>query len=132
MPRLALEPTTSLSCHRRRGTCFIGWFRNRTEMEFNEHIVADGGGITRLTTGRPVARLFMFLSVIWCLMAICAPFPFWEGWPRAFSALDWLCGLLVVLEPIFIVLAIGFGLIEKPRTITWQEQSSDHDVRQLH
>ena len=101
-------------------------------MEFNADIVAGGGWVTRKTTGRPVTRFFTFLSIIWCGVAICASFPFWEGWPGAFSTLDWLCGVLVAMEPIFIVLSIVFGLTEKRRTITQHEQNPGHDIRHLH
>jgi hypothetical protein len=82
--------------------------------------------------GRPRARFFGFLSVIWLGVSICASFPFWDGWPQSFGSLEWLCGALIVPQPLFVVLALVFLLTEQPRPITEGHPNPDHDIRKLY
>ena len=96
-------------------------------MKSQSDIVEGGGWITRL--GRPRARFFGFLSVVWLLVSICASFPFWDGWPQSFGYSEWLCGVLLALQPVFIVLTIVFLLTEQPRTITEEHPNPDYDSR---
>ena len=101
-------------------------------MRSHSDIVEGGGWIIRQTVGRPRARLFGSLSVIWLLLSICASFPFWDGWPQSFGYLEWLCSALVVPQVVFVVLAIVFLLTEQPRTIAEQDANPDYDVRKLY
>ena len=101
-------------------------------MKSNEHIVAGGGWIKRQMVGRPRARFFGFLSVIWLGISICASIPFWDGWPQTFTGLDWLCSLVIVPQPVFIVLAVVFWFTEQSRTITEQHRNPDYDIRKLY
>jgi len=101
-------------------------------MKSNAHIVEGGGWITRQTVGKPRARLFGFLAIIWLLISICASFPFWDGWPQSFTGLDWLCTLLLLPQPVLFVLAIVFWLTEQPRAIREQHPNPDHDIRKLY
>jgi hypothetical protein len=45
---------------------------------------------------------------------------------------EWLCILLILPEPVFIVLAITFALTEQPRSLTEQVPNPDHDLRKLY
>ena len=101
-------------------------------MKSQSDIVEGGGWITRQTLGRPRARCFGFLSVVWLLVSICASFPFWDGWPQSFGYSEWLCGVLLAPQPVFIVLAIVFLLTEQPRTITEEHPNPDYDIRKLY
>ncbi len=101
-------------------------------MNSHSDIVERGGWVTRQTVGRPRARLFGFLSVIWLCVSICASFPFWDGWPHSFGYLEWLCSALLVPQPVIIVLAVVFLLTEPPRTITEQHSNPDYDIRKLY
>lgn len=101
-------------------------------MKSHSHIVAGGGWVTRQSMGRPRARLFGFLSVLWLGVSICASFPFWDGWPHAFSELEWVCGALLIPQPVFIALTLLFLLTEKRRPITEQPPNPDYDIRKLY
>lgn len=101
-------------------------------MKSSVQIVEGGGWITRQTFGRPRARFFGFLSVVWLLVSFYASFPFLDGWPESFGYLEWLCAALYLPQPVFIILAGFFLLTEQPRTITEQRPNPDHDIRKLY
>jgi hypothetical protein len=101
-------------------------------MKSSAQIVHGGGWVTRQTVGRPRARFFGFLSVIWLLVSFCASFPFWNGWPETFGDLEWLCGALLLPQPVFVILGVIFLLTEQPRTITEQHPNPDYDIRKLY
>ena len=101
-------------------------------MKSKAQIVHGGGWATRQTVGRPRARFFGLLSVIWLLVSLCASFPFWDGWPQSFGELEWLCCALLVPQPVFVVLAVVFSLTEQPHTITEKHPNPDYDIRKLY
>ena len=101
-------------------------------MKSQSNIVEGGGSVTRRTLGRPHARFFGFLSLIWLSVSICASVPFWDGWPQSFGYLEWLCSALLVAQPLFAVLALVFLLTEQPRTITRSTPNPDYDLRNLY
>jgi len=51
---------------------------------------------------------------------------------RAVGYLEWLCGALLVPQPVFIILAAVFLLTEQPITITEQHPNPDYDIRKLY
>jgi hypothetical protein len=65
-------------------------------------------------------------------VSICASFPFWGGWSQSFGWLEWLCSVLLVPQPVFVVLAVVFLLTEQPRTIIEQHPNPDCDLRKLY
>jgi hypothetical protein len=96
-------------------------------------IVHGGGWVKCQFVGRPKTRLFVFLSLIWLGVSICASAPFWlDSWPPSFSGVEWLCLLLMLPEPVFIVLAIVFALTEQPKSITEHIPNPDYDIRKLY
>ena len=101
-------------------------------MGIDVKLVHGGGWFTRQTIGRPKARLFTFLSIIWLCVSIPASMPFWLGLPGPFFAVHWLCTLLLLPHPVFVVLAIIFSLSERPRTITEAVPNPDRDIRNLY
>jgi ATP/ADP translocase len=101
-------------------------------MKSSTQIAHGGGWLTRQTIGRPKARFFGVLSVIWLGVSLCASLPFWSGWPQSFGYLEWLCGGLIIPLPIFIGLALFFAVTEQPRTIIKQCPNADHDLRKLY
>ena len=101
-------------------------------MRSSIQIVEGGGWITLQTVGRPRARFFGFLSVIWLGASLCASFPFWDGWPESFGYLEWLCGALLVPQPVLVVVAVVFLVAEQPRTIVQQRRNPDYDIRKLY
>ena len=101
-------------------------------MKSHSDIVEGGGWITRQTVGRPRARFFGFLSIIWLGVSIGASFPFWDGWPQSFGYLEWLCSALLVPQPVFVVAAVVFLLTEQPRTITETHRNPEYDIRKLY
>src|SRR5256885_6572566 len=82
-----------------------------------------GSWTVRQTVRRPKTRFFALLSCLWLLVSVGASFPFWHGWPESFSDLEWFCGLLVVLEPVFVILAVVLSFTERPRIIKSLESS---------
>ncbi len=95
-------------------------------------IVHGGGWLTHETTGRPWARFFGFVSFLWIAISVGASFPFWDGWPKSFGYLEWLCVVLLVLQSVFFILAVFFYLREQPRTIIEHLPNPNHDIRNLH
>jgi len=99
----------------------------------SSNIVHGGGWVRRQSVGRPKTRLFAFLSLVWLGVCVCASAPFWlDNWPPTFSDGEWLCLLLMLPEPVFIVLTIVFALTEQPRNITEHIPNPDHDIRKLY
>ncbi len=101
-------------------------------MKSQSDIVEGGGWVTRQTVGRPRARFFGFLSVIWLGVSIWASFPFWDGWPESFGSLEWLCTTLLLPQPVFVVLGVVFLLTEQPHTMTVERPNPDYDIRKLY
>jgi len=101
-------------------------------MKSSIQIVEGGGWMRRQTVGRPRARFFGFLSVIWLGISLCASFPFWDGWPESFSYLEWIGCALLVPQPVLVVLAVLFLLTERPRTAVEQHRNPDFDIRKLY
>lgn len=95
-------------------------------------IVYGGGWTTHETVGKPRARFFGFLSLIWLLVSFCVASLFWGGWPETFGYLEWVCGALLVPLPVFITLAGVFLLSEQPRTFRSLQPNPDYDIRKLH
>ena len=79
-------------------------------------IVHDGGWIPKQAYGKPRARLFAFLAVIWTFVSAAASFPFWAGWPEPLTYLEVLCIALMLPQPAFIILSIWYLLNEHART----------------
>jgi hypothetical protein len=102
-------------------------------MKSRNQIVDGGGWVKSQSGGKPKTRLFAVLSVIWLGVCVSASAPFWlDDWPPSFSKAEWLCLLLMLPEPIFIVMAVKFALTEKPRNITTIIPNPDYDIRKLY
>jgi hypothetical protein len=101
-------------------------------MKSSIQIVEGGGWVTRQFVGRPRARFFGFLSVIWLGVSLCASCPFWFGWPESFGYWEWFCGALLVAQPVFVVLAVVFLVTEQPHTIVEKHRNPDYDIRKLY
>ena len=101
-------------------------------MKSQSHIVEGGGWVTRRTLGKPRARFFGFLSVVWLAVSIWASFPFWHGWPQSFGYWEWLCSALLVPQPMFIIMFAIFLRTEQPRTISEQNPNPQYDARKLY
>ncbi|HMP84464.1 MAG TPA: hypothetical protein PKA41_17350 [Verrucomicrobiota bacterium] len=101
-------------------------------MKSSAQIIHGGGWLTRQAIRRPRARFFGFLSLLWMAVSICASSPFWGGWPQAFGWLEWLCSVLILLQPLFVVLAVVFLLTEQPRVIVERHPNPDCDIRKLY
>jgi hypothetical protein len=101
-------------------------------MKSNTPIVEGGGWIVRHTVGRPKARFFSFLSIAWLLVSILATVPFQGDFSHIWEPLEWLCGILIGLQAVWGVLAVGFLLFEKPRAITVRHQNPNVDLRNLY
>jgi len=93
-------------------------------------IIHGGGFSTRRTVGKPKARFFGFLSLIWLFVAFGASFPFWQGWPQALTYLEILCIVMLVPLPILILLTIAYLLFEQPRDHVEHHYSSTIAGRQ--
>ena len=98
-------------------------------MELYPDIVERGSWTVRETVRKPKARFFALLSCLWLLASVGASFPFWNGWPESFSGAECLCGVVIVLEPVFIVLAVVFWFSEQPRIIREMHRNPDYDIR---
>ncbi len=102
-------------------------------MESYPDIVERGSWTVRETVRRPKARFFVLLSFLWLLASVGASFPFWDGWPESSSGLECLCGVVIVLELVFIVLAVVFWFSEQPRIIIREmHRNPDYDIRKCH
>jgi len=101
--------------------------------ETGPQIVAGGGWTKRETIGRPKARICGFLSIIWLLVFVPACILLWAFWsgPPSSWWLKWLCGILLIPQPVFMVLAFLFRLFEQPRSITITERAKPADWRVL-
>lgn len=96
------------------------------------HIVCGGGWIQREKTKRPLTRLFSLLSLLWLGVSVGASSVFWEGWPRSFGLVEWVCALLLMPHPVFATLAFVSWRTELPRTVMEQQPNPDFDLRKLY
>jgi hypothetical protein len=99
-------------------------------MKSNTRIVHGGGWVKRRFIGKPKALIFTYISVVWLVIAICASIPLWFEGP--FSRLVWLSICLIALEPVFVVAALVFWLIEPPRPVTYCRSNPDYDERNFY
>ena len=94
----------------------------------------QGGGWTnRETIGRPKARICGFLSIVWLLVFAPACILLWAFWgePPFSSWIKWLCGILLIPQPVFMMLAVGFWYFERPRKITVTVRTKPGSLRTL-
>ncbi|TLD68743.1 hypothetical protein FEM03_21425 [Phragmitibacter flavus] len=101
-------------------------------MKSDSPIICGGGWRTRQKFGKPRARRFGFLTLVWMGISFGASAPFWEGWPEEVGAFEWLCVALLVPHTVFAVLAVVFWLTEKPQVFVEETPSFDHDIRKLY
>jgi len=96
-------------------------------MKSHDHFVAGGGW---RYAGKPMTRLFSFLSLFGLGFLIAGLVTlYYGGWPPdLFSGQFWLCVLLVVSEPVFILLAVRFAHTEKPNP----RPTEAYDIRKLY
>jgi hypothetical protein len=84
-------------------------------------IVYGGGWSKRQIVGRPKARFFAFLSIMWLFVSVIASMAIWPLdrplLPLGFAP-TWLCSTLVILQAVFVLLAVGLRIFEKPRKFT--------------
>ena len=85
-----------------------------------------GSWTVRETLRRPRTRFFTLLSCVWLMVAVGATFPFWDGWPKSFSGMEWLCGLIIGLEPGFVALAVVSWRTEQPRIRREQHRNLEY------
>ena len=96
-------------------------------MKSNTQIVHGGGWVTRQAIGRPRARFFGLLALLWLFVALCATYPFWNAWPQSFGYWEWLCVALLIPEPVFAVLAVVFFLTERSHPFVEAHHDPDSD-----
>lgn len=97
------------------------------------YFVEGGGWVKREAMGRPMTRFFAILSLVWLVPSVLFVLALIKtGWPASFSDPKWLCILLPIPEPIFIVSAIVLAVLEKPKAITSHLPNPDYDVRKLY
>lgn len=71
------------------------------------------------TTGRPKARFFGFLSVMWIILGICAAMCLsLKADDPEFYGVRRLSWVILAAEPVFIGLAIYFRFAERPKKLT--------------
>src|SRR5262245_31380043 len=81
-----------------------------------------GSWTVREIVRRPKTRFFTSLGCVWLVVATGASFPFWHGWPESFSGLEWFCISLILVELIWVGLALGFWFTEHPRIVREQRR----------
>lgn len=100
-------------------------------MSIDSRIVDCGGWRTKRIVGRPKARLFGFLSLVWLCVSYAASMPFWGGSPKPFGWLEGVCLLLMLPLPVLCTLAVTFLCLEKPRVFTRDVPVRDDNLRHL-
>lgn len=76
-----------------------------------------GSWTVRKTVRRPKTRFFTLLACVWLMVAAGASFPFWHGWPVLFSGLEWFCVGLILLEFVFVGMAVSCWFTERGRLV---------------
>ncbi len=101
-------------------------------MNLKADFVHGGGWVTHETVGRPKARFFLFLSVVWLVVSICAGILVCSGSVELFPFYWWACIFLLALQVLFILFAVTFAIIEKPRIIVQHLPNPDYDAHNLY
>ena len=91
-----------------------------------------GSWTVREVVRRPKTRFFTLLSNVWFFVSVGASFPFWEGWPRSFSGMEWFCILTIVLEFVFVTAAVVLRFIEPPRITHQQRRILESGIHKTH
>lgn len=99
-------------------------------MDPTQNFINGGGWIVHEAFGRPKARLFAFLSLVWCLVCVVAGMLVYSE--EMSLIYRWACVALLTLEPVFIVLAIVFAIFEKPRAFRGYLPNPDYDASNLY
>ena len=86
-------------------------------------IIAGGGWHKQTLHGRPKARFFTFLSLVWSGVSVTLGGLFYVERSDATTqqlppTLYYLCAAAVILHVLFITAAIVFRLIEQPRDLS--------------
>ena len=84
-------------------------------MNSSLNIVEGGGWVKHRAIGRPKAQWCGLLSLLWLGVLLCALSPFSDGWPMEFGYVEWLCLVILIPLPVFVVLVCFFFLTERPR-----------------
>lgn len=84
----------------------------------NADIIHDGGWRAVTMRGRRRARFFGFMSVVWLLVSAPVLLFGWQGGMEVVGGWSWLVLGLACLHPVWLGLAIWYGLTERPRTYT--------------
>lgn len=107
-------------------------------------IVANGGWVERKVAYRPRATLFAVLSLLWIAPSITSLVIIGMDWPRlartqtlaemlrAISFESWIAAGLLLLHPVFIVLALKYRRHEPLREKTVFVENPDRDLNKLY
>ncbi len=79
---------------------------------------------------RPKTQFFTLLSSLWFFVSVGASFPFWGGWPKSFSGMEWFCILVIVLELVFVTAAVVLRFTEPPRITQEQRRILEYCIRE--
>ncbi len=85
-----------------------------------------GSWTVREVVRRPKTRFFTLLACLWLIIAAGASFPFWHGWPKLFSGLEFFCGSLILLEVVFAAAAIWFSFTEPRRVVRERRRNLEY------
>ncbi len=102
------------------------------QMNAESEIVHGGGWIPRQVFGKPKARLFGYLAVVWLFFAVSASASFLAGLPNIFLLPDWLSVVLIAVEPILVAVAVVFWIVEPARPYTQLQDNPEYDPRNLY
>ena len=101
-------------------------------MNLKADFVHGGGWVTHETVGRPKARFFLFLSVVWLVVSVSAGILVYSGSVELFPFHRWACIFLVALQVLFILLAVIFAFTEKPRIFVQRLPNPESDAHNLY
>ena len=94
-------------------------------------IVAGGGWVRRQTVGKPKARLFGFLSIAWpCLAFLVAVLSL--DLSATGEDIDTAYFFAFLPEPFFVLAAVVFWRLERPRSITDTMPNPEYDPGKLY
>ncbi len=92
--------------------------------------VAGGGWVIRRAVGRRKARFFAVLALVWS--PVCVSAGVIVGSAELSLLSQRACIVLLALELVFIAIAVGFAVIEKPREIAKYVPNPDCDKHNLY
>jgi hypothetical protein len=94
-------------------------------------LTTDPGWVERRVVIRPKTRLTTVFVVVWCVVSVTPADLISSHMVSSFSIVGIFCWLVVLLNPLFFLLALYFRLTEQPKIFNQKIPDPNYDLEHL-